>query len=281
MVQMKSMKWRNAYLLFYERKMKEDPVDEDEEDAKKVMTTQSSDPNSDAIMQSQNNALSEIEQKIAYENQKYWQNRFLFGNEYHELIYDISLNWNTECLIPRHFLTKNDDFHLVGMNKPQEYLSDLSIPEPVDIPMPLSKTASPDDMEALEFSVFKLCVGFYIGILQRAHNKNYIPNTLNLIKGYINKSYQCAQWLLEEFCNEQLIDENLLQNPQKEMRKFITGLIYCAMLKVYPYEKDRLNLYWTEPTNPQSFTILGNMILVFIKNLYDLKKFVAHNMQYF
>jgi hypothetical protein len=73
---------------------------------------------------------------------------------------------------------------------------------------------------------------------------------LSLLKSYINKNTQNARWLLEEFCNEQLIEENLQQNPQKEMRKFITGLLYCAMLKVYPEEKDRLNLYWKQPTNP-------------------------------
>ena len=83
--------------------------------------------------------LSEIDLKIAYENQKYWQNRFLFGNEYHEFIYDLSLNWNTSCLIPKHFLTKNDDFHITGMPKPQEYLSDQSIIDPYDEPLPLAK----------------------------------------------------------------------------------------------------------------------------------------------
>eukprot|EP00349_Pseudokeronopsis_sp_Brazil_P012302 CAMPEP_0202977726 /NCGR_PEP_ID=MMETSP1396-20130829/84419_1 /ASSEMBLY_ACC=CAM_ASM_000872 /TAXON_ID= /ORGANISM="Pseudokeronopsis sp., Strain Brazil" /LENGTH=54 /DNA_ID=CAMNT_0049716525 /DNA_START=4476 /DNA_END=4640 /DNA_ORIENTATION=- len=43
MVQMKSMKWRNAYLLFYERKMMDDVVDEDDEEIKKGLASQSSD----------------------------------------------------------------------------------------------------------------------------------------------------------------------------------------------------------------------------------------------
>ena len=57
---------------------------------------------------------NEIEDKIHYENQKYWQNRFLFGNEFHEFVYDLSLNWNTSCLIPKEFLSKNNDFHIVN-----------------------------------------------------------------------------------------------------------------------------------------------------------------------
>lgn len=32
------------------------------------------------------------------------------------------------------------------------------------------------------------------------------------------------------------------------MRRFIVGLLYCAMLKVYQSEKDKLNLYW-QPIN--------------------------------
>ena len=36
MVQMKSMKWRNAYLLLYSRKMQEDVFEEDEEETKKT-----------------------------------------------------------------------------------------------------------------------------------------------------------------------------------------------------------------------------------------------------
>lgn len=67
---------------------------------------------------------TEIEQKIHYENQKYWQNRFLFGNEYLDFVYDVSLNWNTACLIPKEHLTKNNDFNLVNQQCPPEYLRD-------------------------------------------------------------------------------------------------------------------------------------------------------------
>lgn len=78
--------------------------------------------------------LSDIESKIAYENYKYWQNRFLFGNEYHEFVYNISLYWNTSCIIPKNFLTKNDDFHLLPHEvKPVEYYKDVLISEPVDV----------------------------------------------------------------------------------------------------------------------------------------------------
>ena len=223
------MKWRNAYLLLYSRKMQEDVFEEDEEETKKthlkqqqqqqqvLQTTASSSNHSvDVEMLSANTTvneeLSEIEMKIAYENQKYWQNRFLFGTEYHELIYDITLNWNTACIVPKQYQTKNDDYHIVGFPRPIEYLSDSSIPELLDISMDLSLHVPADTLKACEFEVFKLAVGFYVGILQRSMAKNWLPQTLNLIKAYINKSEQCAYWVLEEFSNEQLIEENLIQN---------------------------------------------------------------------
>lgn len=68
---MKSMKWRNAYLLFYERKTPCDVVSDDEAEK-----TNSKSGQEDIEMQSDSpkefSILSEIEEKIAYENQKYW-----------------------------------------------------------------------------------------------------------------------------------------------------------------------------------------------------------------
>src|SRR3569833_1002154 len=96
---------------------------------------------------------------------------------------------------------------------------------------------------------------------------------INLLKAYINKTPTNALWFLEEFCNELIIEENLLHCSPKEMRKFMVGLLYCAMLKVYALEKDKLNLFWKQPTNPAGFTVLGNFVLILIKNLYELRKF--------
>lgn len=156
MMQVKTMKLRNAYLLFYERKTPIDIQSDDEKESEKTVSNVSvpiggdekmtddtvskeADIEMDTVMSSRGNTTvqgvplsTEIEQKILYENQKYWQNRFLFGNEYHEFVYDLSLNWNTSCLIPKEFLTKNNDFHLVNQQCPQEYLKDLSIPDPID-----------------------------------------------------------------------------------------------------------------------------------------------------
>ena len=281
---MKSMKWRNAYLLLYERKTPYDVQSEEEDEKEKSTNLTKSNPNEDVQMQPANtlNILPEIEEKIAYENQKYWQNRFLFGQEYGEFVYDISLYWNTQTVIPRQYLTKNDDFHLTGFAKPPEYERDENIPLPADEALPLAKLNSQQQIDDCELSVFKFAAGFYVTILQRAMNKTLIANMLNLLKAYMNKNPNCARWLITEFCSEEILHENLLQCPQKEMRRFLVGLLYCAMLKIYPLEKDQINNYWKLQNPIQGgITVLGNFALILIKNLYEVKKYVAFFAQYF
>ena len=103
---------------------------------------------------------SEIEQKIVYENQKYWQNRFLFGNEYFEFVYDVSLNWNTSSLLPKTGLTKNNDFHLLKLPCPKEYEGIPGFVEPLDVKLPMNEAVAAE----LELRVFKFVAGFYLTI---------------------------------------------------------------------------------------------------------------------
>jgi hypothetical protein len=72
---------------------------------------------------------------------------------------------------------------------------------------------------------------------------------IDLLKSYINKNEKCALWLIYEFCNLQIIKEMLLLCNDKEMRRLTVGLLYCAMLKIFPLEKDRLNNYWADYDN--------------------------------
>lgn len=66
------------------------------------------------------------------------------------------------------------------------------------------------------------------------------------------------------------------------MRKFIVGILYCAMLKVYPVEKDQINAYWENPMDPNNNkTVIGNFALVLVHNIFEVKRFVANCPQYF
>jgi hypothetical protein len=52
--------------------------------------------------------------KIAADNHKYWQNRFLFGPEYFEFVQQIILHWNTNRVIPYEVSWRNNDYHLLN-----------------------------------------------------------------------------------------------------------------------------------------------------------------------
>ena len=99
---------------------------------------------------------------------------------------------------------------------------------------------------------------------------------INHIKSYINYSSDCARWLLQEFTNKEIIYENFLNANTKEMRKFVSGIIYCAMLKVYPEEKATMNLYWTNDNFNGEIPSSANLILLLIQNMFDTKNYTAN-----
>lgn len=46
-------------------------------------------------------------QKIAQQNHKYWQNRFLFSSEYTEFVCNLTANWNTQFVVPAQSSDRN------------------------------------------------------------------------------------------------------------------------------------------------------------------------------
>ena len=59
-----------------------------------------------------------------------------------------------------------------------------------------------------------------------------------------------------------------------EMRRFVVGLVYCAMLNVYKFEKDTLN----DEAVPNTY--LRNFINVVINNFYNVRKYAENFEQY-
>lgn len=54
------------------------------------------------------------------------------------------------------------------------------------------------------------------------------------------------------------------------------------MLKLYPYEKNRILAYWIDPRNPaNNTTAIGNFALVLITRIFDVKAFVGNGSQFF
>jgi hypothetical protein len=131
----------------------------------------------------------------------------LFGAEYHEFVKDISLFWNTSNIIAKNYLSKNNDFQLLSFACPKEYEQNNSISNPLDVSIPIGEAKLIDEFE---LRMFKFATTCYLTILQRGHNKMLLPPMLDLLKSYINKNERCAEWLIGEMCNFELVDELLL-----------------------------------------------------------------------
>ena len=54
---------------------------------------------------------------------------------------------------------------------------------------------------------------------------------MDLIKFILNEHGNCANYLIEEFCNMNVIIEYLINCPRYEIKKVIVGILYCAMIK--------------------------------------------------
>ena len=58
----------------------------------------------------------EIREIVERDNNKYWQHRFLFNKEYFEFMLELCSLWNTGDIVPLNELTKNNDYHLHGVD---------------------------------------------------------------------------------------------------------------------------------------------------------------------
>lgn len=103
------VKTANAYIVVYKRKMEEVPPDSDDESAEKTETAVPEILGQKQLVLPDD---SPIAQKIAKSNHKYWQNRFLFSNEYTEFVCQLTAHWNTNFVIPTNSIDRNDDSHL-------------------------------------------------------------------------------------------------------------------------------------------------------------------------
>lgn len=109
-----------------------------------------------------------------------------------------------------------------------------------------------------------------MSILQRAFDKNTLPDTVKYIRTYINDDETCARWLISEFVNSEVLTECFLENTITFMRQILAGLLYCAMLKVWESDRRLLKKNWddiSKKQQPTQATVLGNFILCLLSKL--------------
>jgi hypothetical protein len=112
-----------------------------------------------------------IQQKIRLENQKYWQNKFLFGKEYLHFVTEITHEWDTANIIPMKSLNRNNDEQIVRFMQryPEDKAAlhaDISPPpdEVLDLRLQFPDNNSQVVVDAAH-EIFKFAASFYLTIL--------------------------------------------------------------------------------------------------------------------
>jgi len=224
-----------------------------------------------------------LNQKIQWDNHRYWHIRYLFREDFHNcFVTKALLYWNTCNIIPQKVSWRNQDYHLLDpkyINFPVEERTTLNVEPAPDVPLDLSKMHSPEDMKDAKLRIFKFAVQFYYTIQQRSQQKFGLPDMSRYLKAYINEDVRCAQWFVHEFINCEMLKESMMQNCQKIMRRVYIGIMTCAMLKLFEVERGALNHYWddvAQKVDPPRQTILGNYVNTLLYLLPQLKDFSAN-----
>lgn len=113
MGQMRTQKWRNAYLVVYERKEQTIEPEQDPDQPKPTILEPVEPTNPKPTLADPEHP---INSQILLDNQKYWQNKFLFGAEYFDFVSEISHYWDTGNIIPLISTNKNNDSHIAGFS---------------------------------------------------------------------------------------------------------------------------------------------------------------------
>ena len=205
-----------------------------------------------------------IMDRIDLDNFQYWISKIIFSSEYHSFITDLLVNSNLYDNAVYNYSTKNDNNEINGefnlrSNPRSNNLNNIEIEmQAIDIQQSNIIKISRDiqnlnvnsniivdpkiygkndfvviSNKEYEFTLFKFACLFFLNVLIRAKEKNYLPAVLDWLKAMINKNSFYANWVLDEFSNSELITEYLIDHQLTDIKKIIVGLLYCAMISSY------------------------------------------------
>ena len=88
---------------------------------------------------------------------------------------------------------------------------------------------------------------YFFNVMIRSREKDYLGGTVDLIKYFINNYIYCADYLIEEFTNHNVLTEYMINCPLYETKKLIVGILYCAMINcITTYENKMKEVEKTE-----------------------------------
>ena len=195
---------------------------------------------------------------INKETFNYFLNQRLFSGEYHHFILSLYLNMfnkliakekilfnenlcsnNNSYIIPKEIKDFKKGRKTLELSNIENYISKKKI-YTFDSNKKISNinniSISKEDEEVI-LDLFKNLIIYFFNVMIRAREKDYLGGTVNLIKYFINNYLFCADYIIEEFSNYNILIEYMINCPSYEMKKLVVGIIYCAMIKcVTTYE---------------------------------------------
>lgn len=96
-------------MVIYERKYQQEVDHGDEEEVAKPKEDKEMQPCDQRTTPKIWESEHPIQQKIMLENQKYWQNKFLFANEYFDFVNEVTHFWDMKRVVPLQVYNRNDD----------------------------------------------------------------------------------------------------------------------------------------------------------------------------
>ena len=196
------------------------------------------------------NDMKEILENLNNEMFKYFLNKKLFSNEYQNFILELFCN-----ILNYHYSYDLPVFlqHLCrNMAGNSENLRDIQ-PKGSNIynyinknkitlfsKQGINKTKERPNSQII-LNLFKHYIIYFFNILIRSKDKEYLGGMVDFLKSLINNHLECSDYLIEEFCNKNIIIEYLINCPSYEIKKLIVGILYCAMIKsVNGYELNKI-----------------------------------------
>ena len=196
------------------------------------------------------NDMKDILENLNSEMFKYFLNKKLFSNEYQYFILELFtniLNYHYSYDLPvffRHLCRNNAnnnenlrEIQAIGSNLTNYINKKEILLFSKYLPSKNKEKANPK----IILNIFKYYIIYFFNVLIRAKEKEYLGGMVDLLKFLINEQLECSDYLIEEFCNKNIIIEYLINCPSYEVKKLIVGILYCAMIKsVNGYEYNKL-----------------------------------------
>ena len=234
--------------------------------------------------------------KINKESFNYFLNQRLFSGEYHYFILSLYLNLFSRFIVKDELLLNKNkcsnsnsyilpkeirdfkkkrktlEFSNIGnyVSKKKIHIFNLNKNNSTNIN---NLILSKEDEEVI-LDLFKNLIIYFFNVMIRARERNYLGGTVDLIKYLINTYIFCADYIIEEFSNYNLLIEYLINCPSYEIKKLVVGIIYCAMIKSVTTFENKKKLENRKNSNIMQ-SISNKTLEDYNNSIYKSKTFVG------